>query len=157
MTFARFKPAVPKCWLYAASGVMWSAVGLLMCISGIGWLAQVDLGRAVGGGAAGTLLAILGTRWGFGPIAQRNIRRLRQLPEQGCIFAFQAWKSYLVILFMISLGVGLRQSALPRLVLAIIYLAVGGALGLSSILYYRHLMRLLRGVGRRQTGGDRPI
>jgi hypothetical protein len=92
----------------------------------------------------GAILALVSTLWGFGRIAGRNIRRLRQLPDQRCLFAFQAWKSYLIILFMIGLGIGMRQSSLPKEVLAVVYLAVGGALLLSSTLYYGYLARLLR-------------
>jgi hypothetical protein len=152
MTFSRFKPAVSKCWLFAASGMMWSAVGLMMCATGIGWLMHGGRGRPAWYGAAGVVLAVAATRWAFGRLARRNIRRLRQLPERGCFFAFQAWKSYLVIVFMIALGIGLRQSPIPRQVLAVVYLAVGGALALSSTLYYRHLMRLVRCGMRRRTG-----
>ena len=52
---------------------------------------------------------------------------------------FQAWKSYLIIVAMIVLGVTLRNSAIPKNVLAVAYTAVGGALFLGSFHYYRHL------------------
>jgi hypothetical protein len=41
---------------------------------------------------------------------------------------------------MISLGIFLREySPIPKPVLAILYLAIGGGLFLSSFLYYKHL------------------
>ena len=55
------------------------------------------------------------------------------------MFSFQAWKSYLLVAFMIALGITLRHSALPRPILAGVYLAIGGALFLSSLRYYRLL------------------
>ncbi len=45
MTLSHLKPTVPKCWLFAASGVMWSAVGIMMCATAIGWLTDGGMGR----------------------------------------------------------------------------------------------------------------
>ncbi|MGA6925079.1 MAG: hypothetical protein WBY88_05310, partial [Desulfosarcina sp.] len=104
------KPAVPKCWLFAASGGLWSLVGLTMCASGLGWLKQEGFARGVGFSLAGVLLAVCAVRWKFGDMAKKNIRRLRRLPVRGCLFAFQAWQSYAVILVMIFLGITLRHS-----------------------------------------------
>ena len=151
MTLSRFKPDVPKCWLFAASGVMWSAVGLVMCATGAGWLVGEGVVRALGFELAGLALAVVAVRWGFGGIARKNIRRLRQLPDRGCFFAFQAWKSYLIIGVMIATGLALRHSPIPKHVLAIPYTAVGGALLAASSYYYRHLARLMRTAGRRHS------
>jgi len=65
-------------------------------------------------------------------IALRNIHRLCLLSDKSCIFAFQAWKSYLIIIFMITLGMVLRNSPILRHFLAVIYAAIGGALFVSS-------------------------
>jgi hypothetical protein len=149
MTLSRLKPAVPKCWLFAASGVMWSTVGLIMCVTGLGWLWPEGLIRGAGFELAGVVLAVLAGRWGFGGIARKNIRRLRRLPERGCFFAFQAWKSYLLIAVMVALGITLRHSSIPRNFLAVLYTAIGGALVIGSVHYYRHLAKLVRTVARR--------
>ena len=150
MTLSQLKPTVPKCWLFAASGVMWSAVGIMMCAAGIGWLADSGMVRGVGFELAGLLLAMLSVRLGFGSIAQKNIRRLRRLPSRGCFFAFQAWKSYLIIMVMIALGITLRHSSIPKHFLAVAYTAIGGALIVGSFYYYRHLSRLIRTASRRR-------
>ncbi len=150
MTLSHLKPSVPKCWLFAASGVMWNAVGITMCATGIGWLANSGLVRGIGFGLAGLILAILAVHWGFGSIAQNNIRRLRRLPSRGCFFAFQAWKSYLIIMCMIALGMALRHSSIPKHFLAVAYTAIGGALTLGSLYYYRHLARLVLTASRRR-------
>jgi hypothetical protein len=150
MTFARLKPNVPKCWLFAASGVMWSVVGLFMCATGAGWLAGKEVLPMVGFEMAGIALAVAASRTGFGRIARKNIHRLRQLPQQGCFFAFQAWTSYLIIAVMIALGVALRHSPVPKPWLAIVYTGIGGALFLASFSYYRHLLRLMRAARRRR-------
>jgi hypothetical protein len=150
MTFSRLKPAVPKCWLFAASGVMWSGVGLMMCLTGAGWLVHEGIVRAAGFGLAGLVLAALAVRWGFGGIARKNIQRLRRLPDRGCFFAFQAWKSYLLILSMVFLGISLRHSPIPRNLMAVVYTTIGGALFWGSFYYYRHLVRLMRTIARRR-------
>jgi len=150
MTLSHLKPTVPKCWLFATSGVMWSAVGIMMCFTAIGWLADSGMGWGMAFALAGLILAMLSVRWGFGGIAQKNIRRLRRLPDRGCFFAFQAWKSYLVIMAMIALGVVLRHSSVPKHFLAVAYMAIGGALIVGSLYYYRHLSRLIRTASRRR-------
>jgi hypothetical protein len=65
------------------------------------------------------------------------------LPAKGCLFAFQAWRSYLIIGVMIGLGFVLRHSQIPKAYLAIVYFAVGGALILASFHYYACLWRTL--------------
>jgi len=150
MILHRLKPDVPKCWLFAASGVMWSGVGAMMCATGFGWLAQEGMKRTVGVAAAGVALAVMAAVWSFGGIARRNIQRLRRLPARGCLFAFQAWRSYLVILVMVALGITLRRLPIPGVALSTIYIGIGGALLLSSLQYYRYLGRLLKTIRRRR-------
>ncbi len=111
---------------------------------GVGWLASEPLPLCRTMGVFGIILAFLAFRKGFGKIANRNIIRLRRLPEQGCIFAFQAWKSYIIIFIMIVLGITLRQSPLPKSILAIIYITIGGGLFLSSFFYFKHVRRIIR-------------
>lgn len=148
MILARLKPNVPKCWLFAACGVLWSVVGLSMCFAAMNWLRTEDFARGVGLELVGLVMALAVLQWGFSGIARRNIRRLRQLSDKGCFFAFQAWKSYLIIAFMVALGITLRRSPIPRATLAIVYTGIGGALFLASFQYYRHLLRLLRTANR---------
>ena len=150
MTLSHFKPTVPKCWLFAASGVMWSAVGFMMCATGVGWLADSGTAWGIGLELGGLFLAIIAVRCGFGSVAQKNIRRLRRLPNRGCFFAFQAWKSYLIIMVMIALGIVLRHSSIPKQFLAVAYTGIGGALILGSFYYYQHLVRLIRTASRRR-------
>ena len=57
------------------------------------------------------------------------------------------WRSYLLIPFMIILGVILRHSPVPRLYLAVLYLAIGTALFLSSLRYLRYALRAMRKTG----------
>ena len=150
MIAPRLKPEVPKCWLFAVCGALWSAVGLLMCLTGIGWLAAESIIRVTALVLGGIACALIAFHWIFGGIARRNIQRLRQLPAKGCFFAFQAWKSYLIIAFMVAMGVTLRGSPIPKTMLSVVYIGIGGALLLASFFYYRHLARLFRTTRRRR-------
>ena len=143
MFFNRIKPAVSKCWLIAFGGLMWSTVGAMLCSMAYYWLKEVDWLTAFPFGLFGVILSLAAYCFGFSGIARKNIDRICLLPEKGCIFAFQAWKSYLIIAIMILLGIILRHSPIPKHYLAIVYITIGGALLLSSLHYYRGLWRLL--------------
>ncbi len=139
-TLAKYKPSVARRFLWLVAGLLWSAVGVGLCAAAVYWLMDAPwpanlLGAGVGLGAGAVIY-----RFGFSRIARKNIARIAQKPEKVCIFAFQAWKSYVLIVVMMALGFALRHSALPRLALASLYMAIGSGLGLSSILYYAQLM-----------------
>jgi len=82
-------------------------------------------------------------KFGFSKIARKNINRVCRYPDKVCFFAFQEWKSYLIISVMAPLGIFLRHSSLPRQYLAVIYITIGLALFLSSLHYYLQLSRIL--------------
>ena len=133
------KPAVSKYWLIALAGLIWSSVGVMFGHLAYIWLAAVDWDRALPLGSLGIISALVAYRYGFSKIALKNIDRLCLLSDKCCIFAFQAWRSYLIIIFMIMLGIAFRNSPMPRHLLAVIYSAIGGALFLSSLHFYRRI------------------
>jgi hypothetical protein len=140
MVFSKLKPAVPRNWLIITAGVMWTAVGVILCLMAYHWLTTVVLKWSILFGVTGLLLALVVNYFGFSKIARNNIDRLFQFDDKVCFFAFQAWKSYLIIAFMAAMGAFLRHSSIPKQFLAVIYLAIGGALILSSLHYYVRLL-----------------
>ena len=75
----------------------------------------------------------------FSKLARKNIRRIYELSphkEKICVFAFQAAFSYILIVGMITLGILLRLSPIPREYLAIVYLAIGVGLLYASVQYW---------------------
>ncbi len=136
MQMGSLKPAVSKHWHLVVGGLMWSAVGVMLCRLALHWLAGIGGRHALWLGLLGAAAAVTVYRFGFVKIARRNIARVCAFSEKRCLFAFQAWKSYLIIVVMIALGVFLRHSSMPRYVLALIYETIGGALFLSSLHYY---------------------
>jgi len=142
MSLEKFKPAVSKYWLMVLAGLMWTVVGIVLCRLACTWLKAVPWSRALPLGSLGLVFALAAHRYPFSKIALKNIDRLCLLTDTSCIFAFQAWRSYLVVIFMIVLGITLRYSPFPRHFLAVIYAAVGGALFLSSFHFYRRIWRV---------------
>lgn len=130
-------PAITRHWLWLFAGMLWSIVGIMLCVIAGFWLSTVNwpmngLGAILGFGSG-----IVIYRYGFSRIARKNIHRIEQKPETVCLFAFQAWKSYLLIAVMMFLGYILRHSHLPRVILAVVYSGIGTGLTLSSLLYYQ--------------------
>ena len=139
MLLERLKPAVPRKWLLFLAGLMWSGVGAMLCCLAGGWLAAVPAKVSLPLGLAGVVLAVAVYRFGFSRIAKKNIDRIGRSPDMACLFSFQAWKSYLIIVVMVTLGLLLRHSSLPKHYLAVVYVTIGGALFLSSLHYYLRL------------------
>lgn len=153
MLFSKLKPETPICWLIATAGFTWSVVGILLCSMAYGWLGALILHTALLSGTAGMIGMWVAYHFVFSAIALKNIYRLSLFPGKACFFAFQAWKSYFIIVVMIALGTILRHSPIPRQYLAAIYLTIGGALLLSSLHYYARLWRMIF-PGKRQRPSD---
>lgn len=142
MFLTNIKPAVSKYWLMAMAGLMWTVVGIMLCRLSFIWLSPVNWHKSLPLASLGIIFSLAACRFGFSAIAKKNIDRLCLLADKSCIFAFQAWKSYLIIAFMITLGITLRHSAFPARYLAVIYITIGGALFLSSFLFYHRIWRV---------------
>ena len=140
-----FKPGVSKTWLILIAGVMWSGVGLMLCRSAYSWLALFKWSRMAPLALVGIILALLMNRFCFSGIARKNISRLSLLTGKTCVFAFQRWQSYVLICFMVALGLAVKMSPIPRSYLAVLYTMIGGALLLSSLRYYGCLWQIVMG------------
>jgi heme exporter protein D len=145
MALSQLKPAVPKHWLIAIAGLVWSAAGIMLCRMAWSWLQTMPLLKATGLTATGFLAALLFDRYLLLRLARRNIARIDSYAQKGCLFAFQAWRSYLIILVMILMGSLLRHTTLPREILSFFYTAMGGALLMASLVYYGRFWKILRG------------
>jgi hypothetical protein len=138
----KWNPAVPKSWLYGTAGLMWSGVGFFLNKLAYGWLDAQKWQRAWPFAAVGLALAGAVYYFGFAHLANKNIRRILIINKRTiCLFAFQRWQSYFLIVFMIALGIFLRHSPLPKPYLAIVYIGIGGALFLASFHYYKQIAK----------------
>jgi hypothetical protein len=136
---------VDRHWLFAIGGAVWTAVGVLLLVYTATWLAPVSLGLKFILGAEGLVVAAIFVRFVFGGIVRKNIARIDLGPARASAFAFQGWKSYVVTVFMVGLGITLRHSAIPKPELAVVYEGIGLALLVTSLLYDRRLLNSLRG------------
>ncbi|MCP5003075.1 MAG: hypothetical protein GY941_03860 [Planctomycetes bacterium] len=144
MLLTRLKPAVSEKWLLALAGIAWTTVGMVLCRLSFSWLGLVPWPVALVHGLIGIVLACILYRFGFTYVAQKNIKRISLSNGKRCIFAFQAWKSYFLICVMVSLGIFLRNSPIPKHYLSIMYTTIGGALLISSFRYYYYLWKTLK-------------
>jgi hypothetical protein len=130
------KPAVPRLWLFRFAGAVWGGVGLGLCAVAGTWLGPLAPGKAGLLAGLGLCLAAGMHAGVFSRVRDRNIERIQELPESACLFAFQAWRSYFLVVFMVALGIALRHSQLPRPDLAVLYIMIGGGLAMSSSRYF---------------------
>ncbi len=112
---------------------------MMLCRLAYHWLVIIEWRWIVPQELLGVTLALTAHKFCFSRIARKNIARLSLITEKTCVFAFQGWKSYFVVVLMTILGITLRNSPLPRPYLAIVYTTIGGALFLASLQYYSYL------------------
>jgi hypothetical protein len=143
-TSSKFTPSVTKPWLLLAAGLVWSMVGAMLCGLAAGWLSGSTPAWSVTAWAAGLLASLVIYRLGFVKIAHHNRDRIQSLTARTCLFAFYPVKSYLLVAGMMAGGIFLRSTAIPKPYLAVLYLAIGAALFISSLHYYRPAYRGFR-------------
>ena len=150
----KWNPAVDKVWLHLTAGLMWSGVGVMLILLASRWLGLVkSLPGVVWLISAGLALGAAIYIFGFSKLARKNIQRILAITkERVCLFAFQRWSSYPLVLVMIAMGIYLRAySPIPKPYLAILYLGIGSSLFWSSIHYYRQVYHMLP-QGERRAG-----
>ena len=138
-----YKPAVRKLWLFISGALVWSGVGIYLDVLAVRWLKEDNLGIASLFFRAGLVLAAAIYAVMFIRFADQNIIRIRDLRgDRMCIFAFQRWTSYPLVIIMMSMGIFLRvYSPIPKPYLAILYLGIGSSLFFASLRYYRFLTK----------------
>lgn len=139
-------PATRKVWLHLTAGIMWSGVGIMLTAFAVSWFELVHSWIVLWLIAAGLLLAGAIYFFGFSKLAASNVRRIVAIPkERVCLFAFQKWSSYPLVLVMVSLGIYLRRfSPIPKPDLAILYLGLGASLFTSSFKYYAQVLGIIQ-------------
>ena len=117
---------------------MWSGVGIMLFAFAANWLGAVRSWTVSLLILTGLLLAAGIYFFGFSKLASSNIQRILNIPkERVCLFAFQKWTSYPLVLVMIAMGIYLRiYSPIPKPYLAILYIGLGASLFVSSFHYF---------------------
>lgn len=140
---SKWIPATKKIWLHLTAGIMWSGVGIMLVAIAATWLGKVHSWIVWVLILAGLVLASMIHFFGFSKLAARNIQRIVNIPkERVCVFAFQKWTSYPLVMVMVGLGIYLRRfSPIPKPDLAIVYIGLGASLFVSSLQYYMQVFR----------------
>ncbi len=133
--FTKCRPTVERHWRLLLAGSVWLMVGLALVLTACRWFSQIDWPVNLVLALASTGLGLAVSRLGFSRIAARNIDRLRKQDQPACLFSFQGWRSYILILVMMLFGYALRHLPIPKSVDAVIYFTIGSALAFSSTLY----------------------
>jgi hypothetical protein len=147
----RFKPAVKKQYLLLLSGLMWLGVGIMLSVFSYHWLTVYGNNKSYIFAGVGFICALIIHHFGFLRIVDKNLGRISRMEGKRCVFSFMSWKSYIMVLVMVTMGILLRHSALPKQYLSVIYTGIGVALILSSIRYFRNVIIQMR-IDMRSTG-----
>ncbi|NOX96632.1 MAG: hypothetical protein GXO98_00915 [Nitrospirae bacterium] len=131
-------------FLLFLAGIVWIFVGIILLFLAFSWLSTASNLNIYLFASAGVILALLTHHFGFLKITDKNSKRILLMNEKRGLFAFITWKSYLIIAVMITLGIVLRHSAIPKQYLAILYIGIGLGLILSSVRYIRIFIREIR-------------
>ncbi len=129
---AKIPPIVNKKWLYLFAGSIWFIVGLFLMSLAIGWFEVLSSQRRVLYVLMGISLSIPYLIM-FLVISGRNIDRIKTMPESVSLFNFQPWYSYVIVVVMMSLGIMLRHSPLPKTDLGILYTTIAVAISIASL------------------------
>lgn len=140
----KWKPGVPKNVLLLIAGILWIGTGIMLDALSYSWLRAEDFYDALVSSVIGFLCALVIHHFGFLRIVDRNLDRILPMEGRRCIFSFMPWKSYVLIIVMVLIGVLLRHSPIPKLYLSVLYIGIGTALILSSVRYLRHLILALK-------------
>jgi hypothetical protein len=143
MDIKKFNPVVDKKVLILMAGLMWCGVGVMLMRYALSWLIVCTIRERVLFYSLGFLAAMPIHHFGFLKIADKNINRILPLNEKKSPFSFMTIRSYLIVLVMVSMGIALRHSAIPKKYLSLLYNGIGLALFLSGIRYFRVFFQLV--------------
>jgi hypothetical protein len=132
-----YKPAIPRRFLLLLAGFFWALAGGILCLRAFVWVEEKGMQTMVLVETASAIVAIAAYALWFSKLVMRNISRIHRLPEWACAFAFTAWHGYLMIGIMMTLGILLRNSSIPRLFLAVPYGIMGAILLVGSLRFFR--------------------
>jgi len=144
MDLAKLNPAVDKKILVLLAGLMWCGVGIMLMVFAVTWLNRYEGSGKLIFYLCGFIAAMPIHFFGFIKIAEKNLNRLLPLTEKKCVFSFMTWRSYLIVIIMVSMGIALRHSAIPKQFLSVLYNGIGLALFLSGLQYMRFFVKFIK-------------
>jgi len=137
----RLKPGGARSSHLLLAAILWTSVGMLLCIRGTLWLKGDD-----------ALLFflpafILGTLKSFCILdrsAKKGIERITRLDDGSCLGAVYSIRTWLLVIVMMSFGYLLRHSSMSLAAIGVVYVMIGWALVFSSRLAWRDWFRTIK-------------
>ena len=147
----KIKPAVDKTVLLFLSFFVWVAVGTMLLLYAYSWLHGFHDRHSLLFVSAGIIAALIIHHFGFLKVVDKNLGRLLPMEGKKCVFSFMSWKSYIIVVVMVTMGTLLRHSAIPKSYLSVLYVGIGLSLILSSIRYLRNFVIQLKSHGQKNS------
>lgn len=135
----RYKPAVKKNILVLLAGLIWIGVGAMLLSFATKWLIVYGKSDCALFILVGIIAALIIHHFGFLKIVDKNLGRISKMEGRRCAFSFMSWRSYFTVAIMVTMGIMLRHSSIPKHYLSMLYIGIGLALILSSIRYFRNV------------------
>jgi len=128
------KPGVSRSVHLFAAPFLWTVIGGVLMARGFGWLAP-GWGRLLF--LVAGLLGTLKSLFILDKVARRSLDRIVHFRDNTCLGAVYSWKTWVLVLLMMTAGLVLRSLTQPGPCIGILYGAVGWSLCLSSRLGWR--------------------
>lgn len=128
---SRFKPGGKKRTHLLLSAFLWSAVGIMLLAKGVGKIDKVTgvqlllISGALTAGFAKSFLIL-------DKAATRTIDRILMFKDGTCLGAIYSIKTWGLVACMMVMGIVLRKSFLPSMLLCVFYITIGWSLLFSS-------------------------
>lgn len=117
--------------------LMWTIVGLFLFVRGAGNMMSLPGAVNPWWLIVAAFIGVMKGRLIFDKTAVRVISRILSRKGDRCLGGFLSLKSWGMILFMVFLGMSLRVSHLPGVLVWGVYVAVGAGLFFSSRLFWK--------------------
>ena len=129
--------------LILITAILWMGVSFMLTKKAIGWIELFNDKLLIILILVSIAVSLLKFFLIFKRVTKKNIKRIMNLQgEKVFILAFHSWKTYILILIMIGGGVTLRHlEFVPKSALFPIYIGVGVAMFISSLMYYHFFFK----------------
>ena len=134
--FVSLKPGVPKRWLFFMAAMVWGYAAFRVLKMALKYAPESSL-PLWGVILLGLIGFVIFFNFVFLKVCRKHIHRISSMEQKRpCLFAFFGWKSYLLIAFMVSMGIFFaRMELIPLFLQGIFYIALGGSLFLSALMF----------------------
>ncbi|MCI5223016.1 MAG: hypothetical protein D3924_10160 [Candidatus Electrothrix sp. AR4] len=125
----KLMPGVSRSMHLFMAPLIWTIVGILLMVRGLGWIGfRITCWLLLVAVFVGTVKSVTI----LDRSAKKTLHRIMGMRDKTCIGAVYPWKTWLLVVLMMSSGIALRSLTEPGLFLGTVYFAVGWGLLLSS-------------------------